>query len=101
MARCVLVACLVLCCGTCSQPLTLNPSSSVILEGWAASGKGALMKKVVKYMDPRGFQVHPMGSANPEERSYPFLWRFWQKMPPKGNINILYHGWYTRVLQQS
>ena len=71
----------------------------VVLEGWAASGKGALVKKVVQYMDPRGFRVHPIWPATAEERAYPFLWRFWHKLPPKGTIAIFYHSWYTRVLE--
>lgn len=71
----------------------------IVLEGWAAAGKGTLLKKMVNYIDPRGFAVHPIFSASPEERQYPFLWRFWQKLPPKGSLGIFYHSWYTRVLE--
>jgi polyphosphate:AMP phosphotransferase len=71
----------------------------VVLEGWAASGKGVLVKKLVQYMDPRGFLVHPIWPATEAEAQYPFLWRFWQKLPPKGSIAIFYHSWYTRVLE--
>jgi polyphosphate:AMP phosphotransferase len=71
----------------------------VILEGWAAAGKGTLLKKMVNYIDPRGFAVHPIFSASPDERQYPFLWRFWQKLPPQGSLGIFYHSWYTHVLE--
>jgi AMP-polyphosphate phosphotransferase len=71
----------------------------VVLEGWAASGKGALVKKIVSHMDPRGFQVHPIWPASETERKYPFLWRFWQKLPQQGNISFFYHSWYTRILE--
>lgn len=71
----------------------------VVLEGWAASGKGALVKKMVAYMDPRGFQVHPIWPPTELERQYPFLWRFWQKTPTKGAIAIFYHSWYTHLLE--
>ena len=71
----------------------------VVLEGWAAAGKGTLLKKMVNYIDPRGFAVHPVFSASPDERQYPFLWRFWQKLPPKGSLGIFYHSWYTHVLE--
>ena len=50
-------------------------------------------------MDPRGFVIHPIFSPSPEEQQYPFLWRFWQKLPPKGAIALFYHSWYTRVLE--
>lgn len=71
----------------------------LVLEGWAAAGKGALVKKMVGYMDPRGFAVHPIWPSSAEERHYPFLWRFWQKLPAYGRIGIFYHSWYTHVLE--
>ena len=72
----------------------------VVLEGWAASGKGGLVKQMVSYMDPRGFQVHPIWPPSEEERKYPFLWRFWQKLPAQGHISFFYHSWYTHVLEE-
>ena len=71
----------------------------VVLEGWAAAGKGALVKKIVNYMDPRGFSVNPIFPPSESEQKYPFLWRFWQKLPPLGSIGFFYHSWYTHVLE--
>jgi polyphosphate:AMP phosphotransferase len=71
----------------------------VVLEGWAASGKGRIIKQMVAYMDPRGFQVYPILSPTQEECQYPFLWRFWRKLPSAGAIGIFYHSWYTHVLE--
>lgn len=71
----------------------------VVLEGWAAAGKGSLVKKVVEYMDPRGFTVHPVFPPSPEEQQYPFLWRFWQRLPRSGTMGFFYHSWYTHVLE--
>lgn len=71
----------------------------VVLEGWTAAGKGSLVKKMVGYMDPRGFTVHPIWPPTEAERQYPFLWRFWQKLPAKGTIGFFYHSWYTHLLE--
>jgi polyphosphate:AMP phosphotransferase len=71
----------------------------VVLEGWAAAGKGALVKKMVNYMDPRGFTVYPIFPPSPEEQQYLVLWRFWQKLPAVGKIAFFYHSWYTHVLE--
>jgi AMP-polyphosphate phosphotransferase len=71
----------------------------IVLEGWAAAGKGALVKKTVNYMDPRGYAVHPIFPPSSEELNYPFLWRFWQKLPPRGSLAFFYHSWYTHVLE--
>jgi polyphosphate:AMP phosphotransferase len=71
----------------------------VVLEGWAAAGKGALVKKMINYMDPRGFSVHPILPPSSQEERFPFLWRFWHKLPAKGSIGFFYHSWYTHVLE--
>ncbi|WP_013322002.1 polyphosphate:AMP phosphotransferase [Gloeothece verrucosa] len=71
----------------------------VVLEGWAAAGKGSLVKKIVNYMDPRGFAVHPILNPSPQEERFPFLWRFWHKLPAKGSIGFFYHSWYTHILE--
>ncbi|NJN75079.1 MAG: polyphosphate:AMP phosphotransferase [Synechococcaceae cyanobacterium RL_1_2] len=71
----------------------------VVLEGWAGAGKGSLLKKITNYMDPRGFSVHPIFPPSGHEKKYPFLWRFWHKLPPKGSIAFFYHSWYTHVLE--
>ena len=50
-------------------------------------------------MDPRGFSVHPILPPTEQEQQYPFLWRFWQKLPHQGSIGIFYHSWYIRLLE--
>ncbi len=71
----------------------------IVLEGWAAAGKGNLVKKIINYMDPRGFKVHPILAPTSEEKKYPLLWRFWQKLPPKGAFAFFYHSWFTHLLE--
>ncbi len=71
----------------------------IVLEGWAAAGKGALVKKMVGYMSTRGFGVHPISPPSEAEMGYPFLWRFWQKLPARGKIGFFYHSWYTHLLE--
>ena len=71
----------------------------VVLEGWTATGKGALLKNMLGYMDPRGFAVHHIWPPTTEERQYPFLWRFWQQLPKAGQFGVFYHSWYTHVLE--
>jgi AMP-polyphosphate phosphotransferase len=71
----------------------------LVLEGWAAAGKGALVKRLVDCMDPRGFRVHPILSPTDDEKRYPFLWRFWQNLPAQGSMGVFYHSWYTHVLE--
>lgn len=46
----------------------------VIFEGWGSAGKGSVLAKVIKDMDPRFFQVATMDAKPTEEESRrPFL----------------------------
>jgi polyphosphate:AMP phosphotransferase len=71
----------------------------LVLEGWAAAGKGSLVKELVDCMDPRGFTVHPVLPPSISEQKYPFLRRFWLRLPARGDIAVFYHSWYTHVLE--
>jgi AMP-polyphosphate phosphotransferase len=43
-------------------------------------------------------QVWPIGPPSPEEQGRHYLWRFWQRLPPPGQITIFDRTWYGRVL---
>ena len=70
----------------------------VVIEGWDAAGKGDTIEKLVGRLDPRGYKVHPIYAPNVEEQLRPFLWRFWTKIPGRGEIAIFDRSWYHRVL---
>ena len=70
----------------------------VLFEGWGASGKGTTIGRVIKYIDPRGFEVHPIASPEPHEKARHYLWRFWTRLPKDGHIAIFDRTWYGRVM---
>ena len=70
----------------------------VLFEGWDAAGKGSNISLLTEKLDPRHFKVHPIGAPTPEEARRPFLWRFWRKLPPNGDIAIFDRSWYGRVM---
>ncbi len=72
--------------------------SVVLFEGWDASGKGGIIKRLTTTLDPRYYQVWPIGAPNEEERDHHFLWRFWRRLPAGRNIGIFDRSWYGRVL---
>lgn len=67
-------------------------------EAWYGAGKGDSINKLVEVLDPRGFRVYPTMAPTKEEREHPFLWRFWRKLPAKGQMAIFDRTWYGRVL---
>jgi len=72
----------------------------VVFEGWEAAGKGDSIMMLLNRLDPRGFKVHKIVPPTDEERLRPFLWRYWQKLPPRGGIAIFDGSWYSRVLAE-
>jgi polyphosphate kinase 2 (PPK2 family) len=70
----------------------------IALEGWDASGKSGAIQRLIEKLDPRWVQVWPIGRPTPEEQGRHYLWRFWQKLPPPGQIAIFDRTWYGRVL---
>jgi len=49
-------------------------------------------------LDARQYTVVPIAAPTAEERSYPYLWRFWRSVPRSGEIAIFDRSWYGRVL---
>lgn len=70
----------------------------ILFEGWDAAGKGGAVQRLTMGWDPRNFHVWPIKAPTEEELSRHFLWRFWKKLPGKGQITIFDRTWYGRVL---
>jgi len=67
-------------------------------EGMDAAGKGGSISRITRALDARQYQVVPVSAPTPEERSYPYLWRFWRDVPERGHTAIFDRTWYGRVL---
>jgi polyphosphate kinase 2 (PPK2 family) len=70
----------------------------LVFEGWDAAGKGGAIKRLTSLMDPRGYKVWPIGAPRDEERRNHWLWRFWRRLPEKGEVVIFDRSWYGRLL---
>lgn len=70
----------------------------VVFEGWDAAGKGTAIERLIERMDPRGFKVHKISAPLVDEALRPFLWRFWIKIPGRGEVAVFDRSWYGRVL---
>lgn len=78
--------------------ITHGQRSVIMLEGWDAAGKGGIIKRLTAKLDPRYFEVWPIGSPSAEEAARHFLWRFWKRLPGTREISIFDRSWYGRVL---
>lgn len=70
----------------------------LVIEGFDAAGKGGCIRTLTERLDPRSFEVHPVGPPLPGEQGRHYLYRFWKKLPEPGLIAIFDRSWYGRVL---
>ena len=71
----------------------------VLFEGWGAAGKGSVLGKVIRNIDPRFFQVATMGKPTEEEARKPFLYRYFVQIPEAGKFRFLDGGWMDEITQ--
>lgn len=76
----------------------LKRSLIVVFEGPDAAGKGGCIKRLVERLDPRSVRVYSIVKPTAEEYQHHYLWRFWSKLPPYGQIAVFDRSWYGRVL---
>ena len=68
----------------------------VLVNGVPGAGKGETVNLFNEWMDPRHIRTEAFGQAGGDGR--PDMWRFWQVLPPKGHIGILFGSWYADPL---
>lgn len=74
-----------------------NRATILIIAGVDGAGKGALAQRLCEWMDPRGIETNTFWERSDEEDSRPYFWRFWRRLPPRGEIGIFLGSWYTRL----
>jgi polyphosphate kinase 2 (PPK2 family) len=72
----------------------------IVYEGWDAGGKGGNIKRVTEKLDPRGYEVVPIAAPKGEDATHHYLWRFWRRLRPPDEKQILLfdRSWYGRVM---
>ena len=72
----------------------------VVAEGWDAGGKGGAIRRVTEKIAPRGYKVYGIAAPQGEDKSHHYLWRFWRRLVPPDEKQILIfdRSWYGRVL---
>ncbi len=70
----------------------------IVLEGPDAAGKGGAIKRALERLDPRLVRVYSTQKPTAEEYRHHYMWRFWNKIPPIGELSVFDRSWYGRVL---
>jgi len=70
----------------------------LVFEGWDAAGKGGAIKRICEKLDPRGYVVYSISAPQGEDKTRHYLYRFWRRLPERGQVAIFDRSWYGRVL---
>ena len=69
----------------------------VVIDGWGAAGKGSVLGRIIKNLDPRFFNCETMKKPTEEELRRPFLYRYFVKIPKAGKISFFDGSWMGEV----
>ena len=73
----------------------------VVMDGWGAAGKGNTLGRVIKNLDPRFFKVETLkGKSDPEEDRFPFLYRYFVRIPAAGKFMFFDGSWMGEVTSE-
>jgi polyphosphate kinase 2 (PPK2 family) len=70
----------------------------IVFEGWDAAGKGGAIKRLTERLDPRGYVVYPIAAPAGEDKTHHYMYRFWRRLPERGQIAVFDRSWYGRVM---
>lgn len=73
-------------------------SVTILSAGIDGAGRREAVNLLNAWMDPRFISVHGMGKPTDEEAERPPMWRFWRRLPARGEIGIFLGTWYTPLL---
>ncbi|MDR0716534.1 MAG: polyphosphate:AMP phosphotransferase [Azoarcus sp.] len=72
----------------------------ILVSGVDGAGKGETINELYGWMDPRYLSTPAFAAPTDEEAAHPFMWRFWQVLPPKGRIGIFSGSWYSMPIRR-
>jgi polyphosphate:AMP phosphotransferase len=72
----------------------------ILISGVEGAGKGEVVNRLNEWLDTRGVQTFAFWDETDEERQRPRYWRFWRTLPPRGELSILFGGWYLAPIEQ-
>src|SRR5687768_5781620 len=74
---------------------------AVIIVGTPAAGRSETVNEFLEWLDPKHISVHALGPADREDREWPPMWHYWQKLPARGRITFFFAGWYSDHLHET
>ena len=73
----------------------------VLVGGIDGAGKGDTINLLNDWMDPRHIQTMAFPVASERDRIYPPMYRFWQHLPAKGEMGIVFGSGYAPAVREA
>jgi polyphosphate:AMP phosphotransferase len=73
----------------------------IVIAGIDGAGKGATINLLNGWMDPRHIQTLAFDRPATADRLRPPLWRYWDGMPARGKIGVVFGSWYAKLLREA
>ncbi|MBJ7263033.1 MAG: polyphosphate:AMP phosphotransferase [Burkholderiaceae bacterium] len=73
----------------------------IVVAGIDGAGKGATINLLNEWMDPRHIQTLAFDRPTVAERARPPMWRYWNAMPARGKVGVVFGSWYALLLQET
>lgn len=70
----------------------------IIVSGMEGAGKSQVADRLNKWLDTRGMDTAAFWDETDEERQRPPHWRYWRRLPGKGEVALFFGGWYRQPL---
>lgn len=70
----------------------------IVVSGVEGAGKGSVVSLLNTWFDTRGIATHAFWDETDDERQRPYYWRFWQRLPARGTMAIMFGSWYTQSI---
>jgi len=71
----------------------------VLVEGWAASGKGSLINEMISELDPRFYNVASLPIIPEKECRVPTITQYIEKIPENGKFMFYDSGWMENIVR--
>jgi polyphosphate:AMP phosphotransferase len=70
----------------------------IVVGGVEGAGKGETVNLLNEWMDPRHIVTHGFTEPTVEEAERPPMYRFWQRLPPRGKLGIFFGAWHSEPI---
>jgi len=67
----------------------------LLVTGIPAAGRSESVNRLLEWLDPKLISVNALGRPDETERKRPLMWRYWQVLPSRGRVRILFGAWYN------